>query len=315
MNGFSWVRVDRATDRSAPVRLLARAMGKDELWALGCFVRLRLVTAGRFPTGLIDMPAEHLELELDAPDGTVAALVSCGLLLARPDGFEVPGWQDDPAVREVLNKRVRASGRPADGYLSQGVGQAVAGGTAGLSQGVPQPVAGGTAATTQPVAGLSQPVAGGSPTDMTDMTGHDRHDMTDKPHDAREAREGEAALPIIHAQAAGIVLAAWPAEKRCSPRAVLTAIRQNQANPDLLTCRKIAISAKAWLDAYTAQGRAQYLPRLDNWISSGAWREQPPADSPAPAGPARRARTKSGEPAVTLAELDAIIDQAKAAGL
>ena len=139
--------------------------------------------------------------------------------------------------------------------------------------------------------------------------------MTDKPHDAREAREGEAALPIIHAQAAGIVLAAWPAEKRCSPRAVLTAIRQNQANPDLLTCRKIAISAKAWLDAYTAQGRAQYLPRLDNWISSGAWREQPPADSPAPAGPARRARTKSGEPAVTLAELDAIIDQAKAAGL
>jgi len=323
MNGFSWVRVDRATDRSAPVRLLARAMGKDELWALGCYVRLRLVTAGRFPTGLIDMPASHLELELDAPDGTVSALVSCGLLVARPDGFEVPGWQDDPAVREVLNKRVRASGRPADGYLSQGVGQAVAGGTAGLSQGVPQPVAGGTAATPQPVAALSQPVAGGSATYMTDMTDTtDTQDMPpmrerggDTPPPPANPSRSEAPLPLAYTEAAGLVLAAWPPEKRCAPRGVVMAIRQDSGHPDGHTCRKIAEAARVWVAAYEAQGRVQYLPRLDNWISSGAWREAPPADAPAAAGPARRPRTKSGDPAVTAAELGAIIEHAKAAGL
>ena len=125
----------------------------------------------------------------------------------------------------------------------------------------------------------------------------------------------EGLLPLAYTEAAGLVLAAWPPEKRCAPRGVVMAIRQDSGHPDGHTCRKIAEAARVWVAAYEAQGRVQYLPRLDNWISSGAWREAPPADAPAAAGPARRPRTKSGDPAVTAAELGAIIEHAKAAGL
>ena len=154
-------------------------------------------------------------------------------------------------------------------------------------------------------------------TDMTDMT--DTQDMPptrerggDSALVPANPSRKDAPLPMAYTEAAGVVLAAWPAEKRCAPRGVVMAIRQDSGHPDAMTCRKISEAARVWVAAYEAQGRVQYLPRLDNWISSGAWREAPPADAPAPV---RRARTKSGEPAVTLAELDAIIGQAKAVGL
>ena len=310
MNGFSWVRVDRAIDHSAPLKLLARAMKQDTAWALGVYVRTRLVAAGRFPDGFIRLSAAHLELELDVPDGTAQAMVAAELLVQHADGFEVPGWQDDPAVREVLNKRVRASGRP---ILSQGVPQAATGGVAGLSQGVPQPVAGGTAATPQAVAGgdsgLSQAATGGTATDMTDMTNMtDSTDSTDTPQRLGGALARQ--LPTAFTEVSAIVLDAWPPEKRCNPRAVVMAIRQDNATPDAHTCRRIAEAARAWVAAYTAQDRAQYLPRLDNWISAGSWREAPPA---APVVTTRRARTKNGEVALTHDDMTAIIAEMKAA--
>lgn len=137
----------------------------------------------------------------------------------------------------------------------------------------------------------------------------------DTPPPLANPSRNEAPLPLAYTEAAGLVLAAWPPEKRCAPRGVVMAIRQDSGHPDGHTCRKIAEAARVWVAAYEAQGRVQYLPRLDNWISSGAWREAPPADAPAAAGPARRPRTKSGDPAVTAAELGAIIEHAKAAGL
>ena len=292
MNGFLWVRIDRTLDGSGALKLMARSLGKDALYALGLVVRTKLNYATSWPTGLAPVDLEHMAAQLDATEEDVQALVRYGFLMQEPDGLRFAGWSDDPAVRDLMARR----GRQATG-----------------SQPAGERMTDGSQTDDNRQASVQQTAGGGQAAHSTghDMTGHDKTGHADMP----QSRDGESALPIIHAQAAGIVLAAWPAEKRCSPRALLAAIRQDQANPDLLTCRKIAISAKAWLDAYTAQGRAQYLPRLDNWISSGAWREQPPADAPAPAGPARRARTKSGEPAVTLAELDAIIDQAKAAGL
>ena len=155
---------------------------------------------------------------------------------------------------------------------------------------------------------------------MTDTT--DTQDMppmrergVDTPPPPANPSRSEAPLPLAYTEAAGLVLAAWPPEKRCAPRGVVMAIRQDSGHPDGHTCRKIAEAARVWVAAYEAQGRVQYLPRLDNWISSGAWREAPPADAPAAAGPARRPRTKSGDPAVTAAELGAIIEHAKAAGL
>lgn len=321
MNGFNWVRVDRATDESAPLLKLARALNQESYAALGLYVRLRLMTATRFPSGLIDMPAEDMDLELKVPDGTTAILVRVGLLQAVDGGFVVVGWQDDPAVREIIGKRARAAGRDL-GTLSQpvaGLSQPVAALSqvaAGLSQVVPQPVAG----IRQPVAAVEMAAEIHDTQNMTDTT--DTQDMSpmrergvDTPPPPANPSRNEAPLPLAYTEAAGLVLAAWPPEKRCAPRGVVMAIRQDSGHPDGHTCRKIAEAARVWVAAYEAQGRVQYLPRLDNWISSGAWREAPPADAPAAAGTARRPRTKSGDPAVTAAELGAIIEHAKAAGL
>lgn len=137
---------------------------------------------------------------------------------------------------------------------------------------------------------------------MTDMT-----DMTEKtsPTTRASAHGGGKDIPVVYLETAGIILQAWPTDKRCQPRQVVMAMRQDGMQPDAASCARVAEAARRWVDAYEAQGRTQYLQRLDTWISSGAWREEPPE--------APRAKTKNGEIAVTGRDMRAIISQLTAA--
>lgn len=303
MNGFSWVRVDRTTDGSGALKLMARSLGKDALYALGLVVRTKLAYATCWPEGVAPIDVEHMAAQLDASEDDVQAMLRFGYLRQDDAGLAFVGWLDDPAVRDLLSRRGRAASgsRQADER---------------------QPAV--SLPTDDRKATGNRPAGVGQLPTVHDMTEHDRtpQDTTPQPRasahgegdapevTARPARD--ALLPTAYTEAAGMVLAAWPAEKRCQPRGVIMAIRQDNAHPDAHTCRKVAEAARAWAAAYEAQGRLQYLPRLDTWISSGAWREAPPVEQEAPA---RRARTKAGDAAVTAAELGAIIGQAKAAGL
>ncbi|NBW51817.1 MAG: hypothetical protein EBR49_17350 [Betaproteobacteria bacterium] len=98
-------------------------------------------------------------------------------------------------------------------------------------------------------------------------------DMTNHPMPQAQSA-GEVGLH--HKELAHIILQRWPADRRCNPRQVIWAIRADQLQPDMATCTRIANAASSWVQSYEEQGRSQYLPRLDNWISSGAWREEPP---------------------------------------
>jgi hypothetical protein len=291
MHGFAWVRIDRTADRTAPLKKLARGCGKDEVWALGLLVRTKLVYATRFPEGVADLTAEDLALELDVDDVAVAQLVDQGYLQQLDSGLAFVGWRDDPAVRDLLARRHRATGRmPADERQATG-----------------RETAGNRQPTGRQPAGSGQ-AAGHTEHDRTEqnMTGQDMSDMPQRLGGLAAAQ----LLPTAHAEVAAIVLDAWPAEKRCNPRQVLVAIRQDSLQPDAHTCRRIAQAAQAWVSAYQQQGRVQFLPRLDNWISSGAWREDPPQD---PAPSARRARTRNGDVALTHQDMSAIIQQLQAA--
>jgi len=306
MNGFLWVRVDRQLEASGALKLMARSLGKDALYALGLVVKTKLAYATCWPLGVAPVDVEHMAAQLDATEDDVRGMLRYGFLVQEQDGMRFAGWLDDPAVRDLMARR----GRAATGSQT----------AAERQPDVQQP-----AGDRQPTGSL--PAGGGQPAAVQNMT---EQNMTERdmaevspmrerggntpPPPANPSRS-EAPLPLAYTEAAGLVLAAWPPEKRCAPRGVVMAIRQDSGHPDGHTCRKIAEAARVWVAAYEAQGRVQYLPRLDNWISSGAWREAPPADAPAAAGPARRPRTKSGDPAVTAAELGAIIEHAKAAGL
>lgn len=270
MHGFTWVRIDRTTDRTAPLKKLARACDESELYALGLVVRLKLTMAGRFPEGIALLTEEDLALELDVPDEAVRSLIKTGYLQAVQGGLAFTGWQDDPAVRDLLARRKRAS--------KSGSGQ-----EACLTQ------------------------TGSLPTVDRQPVGNTEQNSTEQ---NRTVQNSNDEATIYQSELAAVVLAAWPADKRCNPRQVIVAIRQSQATPDSHTCRKIAESAKAWADAYREQGRLQYLPRLDNWISSGNWREPAPADQPATV---RRGRTKNGDIALTHDDMTVIINQMKAA--
>lgn len=290
MNGFTWVRIDRTADRTAPLKKLARGCGKDEVWALGLLVRTKLTFATRFPAGLADLTPDDLALELDVDEVAVQQLLAQGYLQQQADGLAFVGWQDDPAVRDLVARRQRSTGsRPADDRQPAG----------SLPADMGQP------AHSLPT-GERQPAG---------PTVHDRteHNMTEQDMSDMPQRLGGALarqLPTAFTEVSAIVLDAWPPEKRCNPRAVVMAIRQDNATPDAHTCRRIAEAARAWVDAYTAQDRVQYLPRLDNWISAGSWREAPPA---APVVTTRRARTKNGEVALTHDDMTAIIAEMKAA--
>ncbi|MFZ9334408.1 MAG: hypothetical protein ACO248_00875, partial [Burkholderiaceae bacterium] len=241
-----------------------------------------------------------------ATEDDVRGMLRYGFLVQEQDGMRFAGWLDDPAVRDLMARRGRAS------TGSQ---------TAAERQPDVQQPAGDRQTTGRLPAGGGQPASVQNMTEQN-MTERDMAEVSpirergvDTPPPPANQSSYEGLLPLAYTEAAGLVLAAWPPEKRCAPRGVVMAIRQDSGHPDGHTCRKIAEAARVWVAAYEAQGRVQYLPRLDNWISSGAWREAPPADAPAAAGPARRPRTKSGDPAVTAAELGAIIEHAKAAGL
>jgi len=303
MNGFMWVRVDRQLESSGALKLMARSLGKDALYALGLVVKTKLAYATCWPLGVAPVDVEHMAAQLDATEDDVRGMLRYGFLEQEPEGMRFTGWLDDPAVRDLMARRCRASAGSQT--------------TAERKADVRQPAA-------ERQTDGSLPAVRGQPASVQNMTAHDMtlRDMEDMPPTRERGGDAslvpanpsrsDAPLPMAYTEAAGVVLAAWPAEKRCAPRGVVMAIRQDSGHPDGHTCRKIAEAARAWVAAYEAQGRLQYLPRLDNWISSGAWREAPPADAPAPA---RRARTKSGEPAVTAAELGAIIEHAKAVGL
>lgn len=306
MNGFLWVRVDRQLEASGALKLMARSLGKDALYALGLVVKTKLAYATCWPLGVAPVDVEHMAAQLDATEDDVRGMLRYGFLVQEQDGMRFAGWLDDPAVRDLMARR----GRAATG--SQ---------TAAERQPDVQQPAGDRQPTVRLPAGGGQPAAVQNMTEQN-MTERDmaevppmRERAGDTPPPPANPSSYEGLLPLAYTEAAGLVLAAWPPEKRCAPRGVVMAIRQDSGHPDGHTCRKIAEAARAWVAAYEAQGRVQYLPRLDNWISSGAWREAPPADAPAAAGPARRPRTKSGDPAVTAAELGAIIEHAKAAGL
>lgn len=306
MNGFLWVRVDRQLEASGALKLMARSLGKDALYALGLVVKTKLAYATCWPLGVAPVDVEHMAAQLDATEDDVRGMLRYGFLVQEQDGIRFAGWLDDPAVRDLMARR----GRAATGSQT----------AAERQPDVQQP-----AGERQPTGNL--PAGGGQPASVQNMTEQNmtERDMAevppmrerggDTPPPPANPSRNEAPLPLAYTEAAGLVLAAWPPEKRCAPRGVVMAIRQDSGHPDGHTCRKIAEAARVWVAAYEAQGRVQYLPRLDNWISSGAWREAPPADAPAAAGPARRPRTKSGDPAVTAAELGAIIEHAKAAGL
>jgi len=281
VHGFTWVRIDRTADRTAPLKRLGRGCGESELWALGLVVRLKLTMAARFPDGIARLTADDLALELDVPDEAVHQLLQLGYLHQTDDGLAYSGWQDDPAVRDLLARRKRASR------------------TGSLPTDCPQTAHSLPTADRQPVGHTVQNST------VQNSTGHDRtlHDP--------EPGTNEAQLPAHSAELAGLVLSHWPADKRCHPRQVLMAIRQDQGQPDAWTCRQIGQSASRWVAAYTEQGRMQYLPRLDNWIAAGSWRSEPPA---APAGTgAGRARTRRGEVAVTPEDMRAIILKARQA--
>ena len=306
MNGFLWVRVDRQLEASGALKLMARSLGKDALYALGLVVKTKLAYATCWPLGVAPVDVEHMAAQLDATEDDVRGMLRYGFLVQEQDGMRFAGWLDDPAVRDLMARR----GRAATGSQT----------AAERQPDVQQPEG-----DRQPTGSL--PAGGGQPAAVQNMTEQNmtERDMAevppmrerggDTPLPPANPSRSEAPLPLAYTEAAGLVLAAWPPEKGCAPRGVVMAIRQDSGHPDGHTCRKIAEAARVWVAAYEAQGRVQYLPRLDNWISSGAWREAPPADAPAAAGPARRPRTKSGDPAVTAAELGAIIEHAKAAGL
>lgn len=308
MHGFSWVRIDRTADRTAPLKKLARGCGKDEVWGLGLLVRTKLTYATRFPAGVADLTAEDLALELDVDEVAVAQMVAQGFLQQLDDGLAFVGWQDDPAVRDLVSRRQRATGsrtaddrqatgslpaayRQEDGKDPADMGQP----TGSLPTGDRQPAVPTVQnSTVQNGTVQNRTVAGMTPLPPKGEMGQGKPDL----------------LPVAYGEGAAIVLDAWPPEKRCNPRAVVMAIRQDGMQPDAHTCTRIADAARAWVAAYSQQGRAQYLPRLDNWISAGSWREAPP-DAPAPAQ--RRARTKNGEVALTHDDMSAIIAEMKAA--
>ena len=291
MNGFTWVRIDRTADRTAPLKKLARGCGKDEVWALGLLVRTKLTYATRFPAGVADLTPDDLALELDVDEVAVQQLLAQGYLQQQADGLAFVGWQDDPAVRDLVARRQRSTGsRPANDRQPAG----------SLPADMGQPAHSLPTGKRQPTGPIEH--------DRTEqnMTGQDMSDMPQRLGGLAAAN----LLPSLHAELATVVLDAWPAEKRCNPRQVIVAIRQDQMQPDMHTCRRIADSARRWVAAYEAQGRLQYLPRVDNWISSGGWRNDPPAETQ-PA--ARRGRTRNGDVALTHADMSAIISQLHAA--
>lgn len=260
MHGFEWVRIDRTLDRTAPIKRLARDTQQTDLHALGLVVRLKLTVANRFPTGLITLTPDDLALELDVPDQQVQALIGTGFLVPADGGLMYAGWQDDQGVAAVLRNR-RAVGKAQT--------------TASKDAAYSEPTSGLHVGTRQPTAQLH------AHSTVHDMT--EQNSTGQKPTPSALTRVQEQDVPMAHAETAGIILRDWPADKRCTPRAVLAAIRQDQAHPDASTCSKIAASARRWRAAYEAQGRTRYLPRVDSWIASGAWREEPPAVEAAPA--------------------------------
>ena len=121
MNGFTWVRIDRTADRTAPLKKLARGCGKDEVWALGLLVRTKLTYATRFPAGVADLTPDDLALELDVDEVAVQQLLAQGYLQQQADG-----------LARIVRETVRLLGLdPADPRVTAAFEEAVSAVTTG----------------------------------------------------------------------------------------------------------------------------------------------------------------------------------------
>lgn len=88
-----------------------------------------------------------------------------------------------------------------------------------------------------------------------------------------------APLDPLRDELARLILSEWPPDRRCSPREVMLAVAPAAFDKSLAL--SIVASARVWV----ANSDPTYLPNMYRWLSSGAYREAPPALRPKPASP------------------------------
>lgn len=262
MSGFSWIKVHRRLDRSAKVLRLARLAKVTDTHALGIVVRLHLVVAESYPDGCITDGIEDLTDMLGIELDTCKALVQAGVLVEEDGCLIVSGWADEQAIEAIQRKRERDRNRQRVASESPAIRERSASEPSADRQ---------RGASESPAVRLRVADLEKTREDQTRQE-KTRQDETSPMPQAQSAGE----VGLHHKELAHVILQRWPADRRCNPRQVIWAIRADQLQPDMATCTRIAQAASNWVQAYEQQGRSQYLPRVDNWISSGAWREEPP---------------------------------------
>lgn len=281
---LNWFKVPATLHDSPSVRRLARTVKVDKIHAVGLVVWLWSRTATHFPGGTIQaVDLADLAFQLDGDPDHLAGLVEAGFLEDCGGGsWVVAKWTDGQSVDALERKRERDRQRRASAAPAQR----------------PRDT-----------------------DDAPDTRGLDADDaLTAIPGRLEEKRLeishgiGRPNSPgLFHQECARLVLDAWPAEKRCSPADLMSALAPSPL--DATTARQLVDAAARWVAAYPDR---RYLPGLFRWVSSGAWKEDPPVhrNEPAakPSAPrsASRPTNRRGEAVVTPADLRAIVDAAKA---